>query len=93
MREFVDGEWKVWKATVRERPGPDYKGRYYFWLAPQEGEEGVALIDVRWNSERTAQRTLKTMSEVELRRRLRSALGRGARAMVGAPATDGTPAN
>jgi len=93
MREFVDGEGKVWKATVRERLGPDYKGSYYFWLAPQEGEEGVALIDVRWNSERTAQRTLKTMSEVELRRRLRSALGRGARAMGGAQATDGTPAN
>jgi hypothetical protein len=77
MREFTDGEGAGWIATVRERPGPDYKGRYYFFVEPRGGGEGVALEDVRWNSERTAQRTLDTMSEVELRRRLRSALGRG----------------
>lgn len=77
MREFTDSEGRRWKATVRERPGPDYKGRYYFWLEPVSGGDGVALVDVRWNSERTAQRTLDTMSEVELRRRLRSARGRG----------------
>ena len=77
MREFTDEGGARWVATVRERPGPDYKGRYYFWLEPQDGGEGVPLIDVRWNSERTAQRTLETMSEVELRRRLRSARGRG----------------
>ena len=78
MRDFTDGSGAEWAATVRERPGPDYKGRYYFFLEPRSGGEGVALVDVRWNSERTAQRTLETMSEVELRRRLRSALGRGA---------------
>jgi hypothetical protein len=80
MREFTDGAGERWTATVRERPGPDYKGRYYFFLAPASGDDGVALVDVRWNSERTAQRTLETMSEVELRRRLRSALGRGSAA-------------
>jgi hypothetical protein len=78
MREFTDGAGARWVAAVRERPGPDYKGRYYFFAEPQDGGEGVPLVDVRWNSERTAQRTLETMSEVELRRRLRSALGRGA---------------
>jgi hypothetical protein len=77
MRDFTDGSGTGWVATVRERPGPDYKGRYYFFLEPRGGGEGVALVDVRWNSERTAQRTLQTMSEVELRRRLRSATGRG----------------
>jgi uncharacterized lipoprotein YmbA len=40
-------------------------------------EDGRALLDVRWNAERTALRTLTTMSEVELRRRLASAKGRG----------------
>jgi hypothetical protein len=80
MREFTDGAGGEWVATVRERPGPDYKGRYYFFLEPSGGGAGVALVDVRWNSERTAQRTLETMSEVELRRRLRSARGRGAQA-------------
>jgi len=37
----------------------------------------VELRDIRWNSERSARRTLDTMSVVELRRRLRSAEGRG----------------
>jgi hypothetical protein len=76
MREFRDQSGKVWTAAVQERTGPDYKGRYFFWFEPRAGGEGVALSDVRWNSEPTARRTLGTMSEVELRRRLRSALGR-----------------
>lgn len=78
MREFVDGSGAAWMAGVRERPGPDYKGRYFLFLEPGGGGGGLALLDVRWNSERTARRTLETMSDVELRRRLRSALGRGA---------------
>lgn len=79
MRAFEDEAGDVWAGTVRERPGPDYKGRFYFFLHPKGGseEDGVSLIDVRWNSRRTAERTLETMSDVELRRRLRSALGRG----------------
>lgn len=78
MRTFQDEEGRGWVATIRQRPGEDYKGRYYFFVVPEEGGEGagVALIDVRWNSERTARRTLETMSDVELRRRLRSAAGR-----------------
>ncbi|MFP3948992.1 MAG: hypothetical protein ACLFWG_09705, partial [Longimicrobiales bacterium] len=68
----------VWIATVRERPGSDYKGRFFFFLRPKDGSEhdGVSLVDVRWNSRKTAERALETMSGVELRRRLRSALGR-----------------
>ncbi len=78
MREFTDAAGRVWVGTVRERPGPDYKGRYYLYLWSREKgeEEGVALVDVRWNSLETAERTLATMSDVELRRRLRSAVGR-----------------
>jgi hypothetical protein len=76
MREFTDENGGAWSAAVRERQGPDYKGRFYLWLEPKSGGEGVALVDVRWNSETTAQRTLDTMSEVELRRRLRQARGR-----------------
>lgn len=78
MREFEDSDGNAWVATVRERPGPDYKGRFYFYLEPEgaTGEESVSLLDVRWNSRKTAERTLETMSGVELRRRLRSALGR-----------------
>lgn len=78
MREFDDASGAPWVATVKERPGTDYKGRYYLLLRPGAGdaEDGVALLDVRWNSERTAERTLETMSDTELRRRLRLARGR-----------------
>lgn len=78
MRTFQDEEGRRWRATVRERPGPDYKGSFYFFVHPEGGaeEEGTALLDIRWNSRRTAERTLETMSEFELRRRLRSARGR-----------------
>jgi len=77
MRVFTDEEGRSWTAGVRERPGLDFKGRYSFEVRPTEGgEETIELGDVRWNSEGTARRTLRTMSDVELRRRLRSARGR-----------------
>ena len=77
MRQFTDGDGRDWIATVQEEPGPDYKGRYVFALESKEGGGSpVQLTDVRWNSERTARRTLDTMSDAELRRRLRSAFGR-----------------
>ncbi len=77
MTEFLDESGRAWVATVRSESGTDYKGRYYLYLA-EEGatDAGVSLLDVRWNSPGTAERALSTMSDVELRRRLRSALGR-----------------
>ena len=79
MREFLDEDGQPWLATIQTEGGLDYKGCHYLYLVPQgEGEEGgYGLEDVRWNSRGTAARTLSTMSEVELRRRLRSARGRG----------------
>ena len=78
MRTFQDESGQTWIATVRERPGHDYKGRYSFVFTPEGQEEGepIELADVRWNSLKTAQRTLAPTADVELRRRLRSARGR-----------------
>ena len=78
MRSFQDESGRTWIASVRERPGHDYKGRYSFVFAPagQNSGDPIELADVRWNSLKTAQRTLATTSDVELRRRLRSARGR-----------------
>lgn len=79
MREFKDEAGKTWVAQLQERPGDDYKGRFLLVIAP-EGEsprDGFPVDDVRWNSVKTAERTLETMSDKELRRRLRIALGRG----------------
>jgi len=77
MTEFLDEAGRAWIATVRAQYSTDYKGRYFFHLHEEGGpDDGVSLVDVRWNSLATAERALNTMSEVELRRRLRSALGR-----------------
>jgi len=78
MRSFEDRKGRRWRATVKQRDELDYKGRFYFHLEPvgERVGEGVALEDIRWNSEHTARRTLETMSETELRRRLRQAVGR-----------------
>ncbi len=77
MKIFMDSDGGAWVATVRSEPGPDFKGRHYLYFHPADQEDqGVQLVDVRWNSQGTAERTLATMSGVELRRRLRSALGR-----------------
>jgi hypothetical protein len=83
LRDFTDADGGAWKASVREDEGTDYKGRVYLVLTPRDGgdQHAVRLEDIRWNSERTARRTLETMSEVELRRRLRSALGRSGAAI------------
>lgn len=65
-------------ATVRSGASLDYKGRHHLYFHPEGmDDEGVELLDVKWNSRDTAERTLATMSGVELRRRLRAALGRG----------------
>lgn len=76
MREFTDADGRRWIASAVEEEGTDYKGRYYMVMRPEGGGETVALRDVRWNGERTARRTIETMSVFELRRRLRAALGR-----------------
>ena len=77
MRQFTDHRGNQWTASVSRADGPDYKGRYVMVLENDSGQS-VALEDIRWNTEKTAYRTLQTMSDVELRRRLRSAAGRSA---------------
>jgi hypothetical protein len=82
MREFTDADGRRWRASAREEPSVDYKGRYFLVLQPVDvssahaSPDELELAEVRWNSERTARRTISTMSEVELRRRLRQARGR-----------------
>ena len=79
MRDFRDESGQNWIASAVEREDLDYKGRCHLVLQTPDGEgsEPLSLIDVQWNSMDSADRTLATMSEVELRKRLRSALGRG----------------
>jgi hypothetical protein len=84
MREFADADGQQWIADVAARETPDYKGQFHLVMRPAVGGEDVIdLSEVRWNSERSARRTIQSMSLVELRRRLRSALGRGVSAAMG----------
>lgn len=76
MREFTDTDGRSWIATAVTEETTDYKGRYHLAMDAADGSEHVELTDVRWNSERSARRTIESMSLVELRRRLRSATGR-----------------
>ncbi len=78
MRRFKDDGGVEWVATVGAEGGGDYKGRFYLILRRAGSADGdaLALADVRWNTRKTADRTLKTMSSSELRRRLHSARGR-----------------
>ena len=74
----MDQSGHSWIATAKKESTMDYKGRYYMYLHEENGSdaEGHALLDIRWNGEEVARRTLQAMSDVELRRRLRSAKGR-----------------
>jgi hypothetical protein len=79
MKEFTDAQGGRWRASAREDAarGVDYKGRLFLVLESVSGSgESLELPEVRWNSERTAARTIATMSTFELRRRLRSAVAR-----------------
>lgn len=59
MREFTDGDGGRWIATMAEEHGTDYKGRFYMVMRREGEGEPVALRDVRWNSERTARRSIE----------------------------------
>ena len=53
-----------WPRCARRR-GLDFKGRHHLFFHPEDAEEeGFELLDVRWNSQGTAERTLATMSAV-----------------------------
>ncbi len=77
MKTFTDDQGREWVATAREEATPRHHGRWYLVLHPAGRDEDVLTVpEVRWQTEATARRTLETMSEFELRRRLRLGMGR-----------------
>lgn len=74
MRRFTDEQGRGWVATALEEDTPRHHGRWYLVLHPADGSgPELMLPEVRWQSRHTAERTLVTMSEFELLRRLRIA--------------------
>ena len=72
MKTFSDENGREWVATAREEDTPRHHGRWYMVLHPAGAEdEALAVPEIRWKNRHTAERTLSTMSDFELRRRLR----------------------
>lgn len=72
MIQFTGEDGRDWVADAREEDSPRHHGRWYMVLRPADGDGAeLALPEVRWQSRHTAERTLRTMSDFELRRRLR----------------------
>lgn len=72
MKHFTGEDGREWVASAREEDSPRHHGRWYMTLGPADGDgDELALPEVRWQSRRAAERTLATMSDFELRRRLR----------------------
>lgn len=77
MRTFRGEDEREWVASAAEEDAPRHHGRWYMVLRPAE-EPAVELIlpEVRWQTRHTAERSIRAMSEFELRRRLRMAAHR-----------------
>lgn len=73
MKSFTDENGQRWVATALEEETPRHHGRWYLVLHPENDTRNVLPIpEVRWQTAATAARTLRTMSDFELRRRLNS---------------------
>lgn len=75
--QFEDDSGRQWVATAREENTPRHHTRWYlvFHLAGSD-DRLFPMAEVKWQTRETADRTLRTMSVFELRRRLATALSR-----------------
>jgi hypothetical protein len=77
MKRFTAEDGREWVATALEEDTPRHHGRWYLALHPADDTElELAVPEVRWKNRHTAERTLATMSDFELQRRLRIAARR-----------------
>jgi hypothetical protein len=70
MKTFTDETGAAWVAGAREENTPRHHGRWYLVFESQAGADALTMPEVRWQTRGTAERTLNTMSDFELRRRL-----------------------
>jgi hypothetical protein len=92
MKSFRDESGAAWVASAREEHTPRHHGRWFLVFHAEREEDRVfPMPEVRWQTAATAERTLTSMSEFELRRRLHIVRER-ARLEEGASPTDGAPA-
>lgn len=74
MRVFKDEHGNAWVASAAEEATPRHHGRWYLVFHPEQDAASVyAVPEIRWQTSATAKRTLQTMAEFELRRRVNTA--------------------
>jgi hypothetical protein len=79
MRRVVDESGREWIVTAREEETPRHHGRWYMTFVQADDEAAECPYpDVRWQTYETGERTIQTMSDFELKRRLTSAVSRRA---------------
>jgi hypothetical protein len=76
MRSFTDDAGTEWIADAHEEDTPRHHGRWY--LVFRSGEQELPMPEVRWQTRSSAERIIKTMSDFELRRRLKNVRARNA---------------
>lgn len=84
MKTFQGADGRDWVATAREEDTPRHHGRWYMVLHLADGSgPDLPVPEIRWKSRHTAERTLLSMSDFELRRRARIATRRHSSPDVG----------
>lgn len=79
MRKFTDESGREWIAgTAREKTMRHHSLYYLVFKSAAGGEDEYPVPEIRWQTAATGDRTLRTMSEFDLRRRLKGALVRNA---------------
>jgi len=74
MRSFTDSAGQAWVASTREEQTPRHHTRFFLVFRPEDGSgPEYPLPEVRWQTLATADRTIKSMSVFELRKRLGTA--------------------
>ena len=77
LRTFHDEAGRAWVATAREEPTPRHHGRWYLVFRPvDDAAVEIPMQEVRWQTAATAYRTIRTMSDFELQKRLGIVLAR-----------------
>jgi len=89
MIEFQDTAGGTWVATAEEEETPRHHGRWHMVFHPAGDPANLYPAgEVRWQTRATAERTLRTMSLFELRRRLTTARARRGEAAKAGPQGD-----
>ena len=76
MKKFQDEQGKDWVATAVREETVRHHSLWHLTFKADGSDQAYPVPEIVWQTEATADRTLKTMSDFELRRRLKQALGR-----------------